>query len=59
MVTNYGWIDCEFNGFGGDLISMAIVTRDNGHFYEVLNLKNDVKYEEWVEQKAEKYDVLV
>lgn len=42
------FIDCEFNGFGGDLISMALVADDGQEFYEVLNLENDEKYESWV-----------
>lgn len=29
-------IDCEFNGFGGELISMALVAKDGEEFYEVL-----------------------
>ena len=31
------WIDCEFNEFKGDLISMALVAEDGGEFYEVLD----------------------
>lgn len=42
------FIDCEFNGFGGDLISMAIVADDGSEFYEVLNLENDYSYNKWV-----------
>ena len=42
------WIDCEFNEFGGDLISMALVAEDRQEFYEVLNLENDEKYGSWV-----------
>jgi hypothetical protein len=42
------WIDCEFNEFGGDLISMALVADDGQEFYEVLNLENDEKYGSWV-----------
>ncbi len=38
------WIDCEFNEFGGDLISMALVADDGQEFYEVLELENDEKY---------------
>jgi len=30
------WIDCEFNGFRGELISMALVSEDGKEFYEVL-----------------------
>ena len=42
------FIDCEFNEFGGDLISMALVAEDGSEFYEVLNLENDEKYGSWV-----------
>lgn len=42
------FIDCEFNEFGGDLISMALVAEDGQEFYEVLNLENDEKYGSWV-----------
>ena len=30
------FLDCEFNGFGGELISLALVDENNQHFYEVL-----------------------
>lgn len=30
------WIDTEFNGFGGELISMALVAEDGSIFYESL-----------------------
>lgn len=30
------WIDCEFNGFGGELISMALVAEDERDWYRVL-----------------------
>lgn len=42
------FIDCEFNGFGGDLISMALVSEDGSEFYEVLNLENDKWVDPWV-----------
>lgn len=42
------FIDCEFNEFGGDLISMALVADDGQEFYEVLDLENDEKYGSWV-----------
>jgi hypothetical protein len=42
------FIDCEFNEFGGDLISMALVAESGQEFYEVLNLENDEKYGSWV-----------
>jgi len=30
------WIDCEWNDFQGDLISMALVAEDDSEWYEVL-----------------------
>lgn len=30
------WIDCEFNGFRGDLISMALIDENGRFWYEVL-----------------------
>lgn len=41
------YIDCEFNGFDGELITMALVTKDNNIFYERLACH---KYTPWVEQ---------
>lgn len=34
------YLDCEFNEFGGELISMAIVAEDGSEFYEVLPCEN-------------------
>ena len=42
------FLDCEFNEFGGDLISMAFVSEEGHEFYEVLNLENDKQYGNWV-----------
>lgn len=42
------FIDCEFNEFGGGLISMALVAEDGQEFYEVLDLEDDEKYGSWV-----------
>ena len=39
------YIDTEFNGFNGRLISMALVAEDGNEFYEVLECHNPV---EWV-----------
>ena len=30
------FLDCEFNGFGGELISMALVDENERYFYDVL-----------------------
>ena len=40
------YIDCEFNGFGGQLISMALVAEDGDEFYEVVPLLEEV--DPWV-----------
>lgn len=34
------FLDTEFNGFGGELISMGIYAEDGKHFYEVLGCSN-------------------
>ena len=34
------YIDCEWNSFGGDLISMALVSESKLEFYEVLECAN-------------------
>jgi len=39
------YIDTEFNGFNGRLISLALVAEDGEEFYEVLECRNPV---EWV-----------
>lgn len=31
------YLDCEFNGFGGELISLALVDDEGRSFYEVLD----------------------
>jgi hypothetical protein len=49
------FIDCEFNEFGGDLISMALVADDGAEFYEVLNLENDYAYGNWVDKNVVPY----
>lgn len=35
------YLDTEFDGFGGDLISMAIVSEDGKEFYEVVKFGLD------------------
>lgn len=39
-------VDCEFNGFGGQLISMALVPEDGGQWYGVLPLPEHI--DPWV-----------
>ncbi|NRB38110.1 MAG: hypothetical protein HRU20_06530 [Pseudomonadales bacterium] len=43
------YIDCEWNSFGGELISMALVADNGKEFYEVLNCENPV---EWVAENV-------
>lgn len=43
------YIDCEFNEFKGELISMALVAEDGYEFYEVLECKNPGP---WVKQNV-------
>ena len=44
------FIDTEFNGFGGQLISMGIAANDGGEFYEVLPLPQTTTL--WVREKV-------
>ena len=43
------WLDTEFNGWGGDLISMGITSEDGKEFYEVLECSNPVA---WVKENV-------
>ena len=43
------YIDCEWNGFEGDLISMALVAKNGDEFYEVIGCDNPV---EWVAENV-------
>lgn len=43
------FIDCEFNGFEGELLSLALVADDGKEFYEVL-FHPFIKYEDWVKE---------
>lgn len=49
-MNNYFYLDCEFNGFGGELLSIALVSKDLNHeFYEVIEYpENELKYDSWV-----------
>ena len=44
---NRVFLDCEFNGFGGELISLAMVTESGEEWYEVLN-DEPVRPQPWV-----------
>lgn len=41
------FLDCEFNGFGGELISLALVPEMGEVFYQVLDTAS-MKIEPWV-----------
>ena len=43
------WLDTEFNGWEGDLISMGITSEDGKEFYEVLEFNNPVP---WVKENV-------
>lgn len=45
------YLDCEFNGFGGDLISMGMVSEDNTEFYELVNYPVDGAHP-WVKENV-------
>jgi hypothetical protein len=47
------FLDCEFNGFGGELMSMALVSEADDEFYEVLEI--DGEYEPWVAENVVPY----
>ena len=38
------FLDCEFNGFGGELISLALIDENNQYFYEVLEYQNPIPW---------------
>ena len=38
------FLDCEFNAFGGELISMALVDEEGHYFYEVLDCPQPVAW---------------
>ena len=38
------WLDTEFNGWEGGLISMGITSEDGKEFYEVLEFNNPVPW---------------
>jgi hypothetical protein len=43
------WLDTEFNGFRGELISMALVADDGSEWYEVLPCDRPIK---WVAKRV-------
>ena len=42
------YLDTEFNGFGGDLISLALVREDGEHLYVVNDMVYDMDLDPWV-----------
>lgn len=46
------YIDCEFNGFGGELISMALVAEDGKEWYGVLPPLAVDSYDSWVKENV-------
>jgi hypothetical protein len=45
------WLDCEWNDWGGELISIALVGDDNSHFYGVLPFPN-LNPTQWVKDNV-------
>lgn len=43
------WLDTEFNGWEGELVSMGITSQDGKEFYEVLECSNPVA---WVKENV-------
>lgn len=44
------FIDCEFNGFCGELISMALVAENGAEWYEVLPIQGPI--DDWVKENV-------
>lgn len=42
------YLDCEFNGFGGELLSLGMVREDGHEFYEVVSLSGHTIIDPWV-----------
>lgn len=43
------FLDCEFNGFGGELLSIALVPEVGGHFYRIVSDTRETPTE-WVSE---------
>lgn len=48
-MINY-YLDCEFNGFNGELISLALVSKERPSFYKVLPLPEVI--DPWVKENV-------
>lgn len=46
------WIDTEFNGFEGDLISLALVAESGEMFYIVRNALDTMEVDPWVQENV-------
>lgn len=49
------FIDTEFNSFGGELISIALVAEDGNYIYEVLDTAQLMIFDDWVETHVVPY----
>lgn len=50
------YLDTEFNGFGGDLISLAVVSETGDHWYGIMSSmtydRKDYKLDPWVKENV-------
>lgn len=46
------WIDTEFNGFEGDLISIALVAENGEYYYAVRSAYEDMEIVSWVQENV-------
>ena len=44
------YIDCEWNGFGGELISIGMCSESGDEFYEVMELPCEI--DDWVDENV-------
>lgn len=49
------WLDTEFNGFKGDLISIGMVAEDGSFFYAVRDAVNSMSIHPWVAEHVMPY----
>jgi len=45
------FLDCEFNSFGGKLLSLAMIDDADTYFYEIIHYDN-IKYDPWVSENV-------
>lgn len=46
------FLDCEFNGFGGELLSLALVRQDGVSVYYVIDWQDPLNIEPWVAENV-------